>query len=160
MEVAAHDGRLETVPGVGARRAAAIRNHLAFALKRVRAPAPAAPAPGPPAALLLSVDAEYRDKAEAEKLPTIAPKRFNPEGEAWLPVMHVTRDGWHFSVLFSNTARAHELNRTRDWVVVYYYDDQHHEGQNTVVTETRGPLQGCRVVRGREPECRAHYEST
>ncbi len=158
LEIAAHDGRLETVPGVGPRRAAAIRNHLGAALKRVRAPTPAAAAPGPPVAVLLSVDAEYREKAKAEKLPTIAPKRFNPEGKAWLPVMHVTRDGWHFSALFSNTARAHELKRTRDWVVVYFYDDDHHEGQHTVVTETRGPLAGRRVVRGREAECRAFYQ--
>ncbi len=154
LEITAHDGRLETVPGVGPRRAAAIRNHLASALKRVRPSAPAAAAPGPPVEILLSVDAEYREKANAGKLPTIAPKRFNPQGKAWLPVMHVTRDGWHFSALFSNTARAHELDRTRDWVVVYYYDDEHHEGQHTVVTETRGPLAGRRVVRGRESECR------
>lgn len=159
LEIAAHDGRLERVPGVGSRRATAIRNHLASALKGVRSPAPAAVAPGPPVDVLLSVDAEYREKAGAEKLPTIAPKRFNPEGKAWLPVMHVSRDGWHFSALYSNTARAHELNRTRDWVVVYYYDDEHHEGQHTVVTETRGPLAGRRVVRGREPECRAYYQS-
>jgi len=159
LEIAAHDGRLETVPGVGPRRAAAIRNHLSSVLKRVRMPALAAAAPGPSVKVLLSVDAEYREKAEAGKLPTIAPKRFNPEAKAWLPVMHISRDGWHFSVLFSNTARAHELNRTRDWVVVYYYDDEHHEGQHTVVTETRGPLAGQRVVRGRESECRAIYES-
>ncbi len=159
LEIAAHDGRLETVPGVGPRRAAAIRNHLSLALKRVRAPAPAAAGPGPPVEVLLSVDAEYREKAGANKLPTIAPKRFNPEGKSWLPVMHVTRDGWHFSALFSNTARAHELKRTKDWVVVYFYDDEHHEGQHTVVTETRGPLAGRRVVRGRESECRTFYRS-
>ncbi len=159
LETAAHDGRLETVPGVGPRRAAAIRNHLSLALKRVRAPAPAAAGPGPPVEVLLSVDAEYREKAGANKLPTIAPKRFNPEGKSWLPVMHVTRDGWHFSALFSNTARAHELKRTKDWVVVYFYDDEHHEGQHTVVTETRGPLAGRRVVRGRESECRTFYRS-
>jgi len=39
--------------------------------------------------------------------------------------------------LYSNTAQAHQLGRTRDWVVIYYYDDQHAEGQHTVVTETR-----------------------
>ena len=90
----------------------------------------------------------------------IAPKRFNPEGKSWLPVMHITRHGWHFTVLFSNTARAHELERTHDWVVIYFYDDQHHEGQHTVVTETRGPLTGQRVVRGREAECGEYYAST
>jgi DNA polymerase/3'-5' exonuclease PolX len=29
----------------------------------------------------------------------------------------------HFTALFSNTARAHELEKTRDWVVVYYERD-------------------------------------
>ncbi|NIW87025.1 MAG: DNA-binding protein, partial [Gammaproteobacteria bacterium] len=88
----------------------------------------------------------------------IAPLRFNPTNEAWLPILHTTRDHWHFTVLFSNTARAHELDRTRDWVVIYYYDDHHQEGQHTVVTETRGPLAGKRVVRGRESECRLLHE--
>ena len=49
------------------------------------------------------------------------------------------------------------LGRTRDWVVVYFYDDEHAEGQHTIVTEVRGALAGKRVVRGREAECRAHY---
>lgn len=44
------------------------------------------------------------------------------------------------------TARAHELGRTRHGVVISYYDDRHGEGQATVVTETKGPLAGKRVV--------------
>jgi hypothetical protein len=75
--------------------------------------------------------------------------------EAWLPVLHTERADWHFSALFSNTARAHELGRTRDWVVIYFSQDSGPEGQRTVVTETRGPLAGHRVVRGREAECLA-----
>jgi hypothetical protein len=67
--------------------------------------------------------------------------------------MHVTESGWHFSALYSNSARAHQLKRTRDWVVLYFYDEQHHESQHTVVTETHGSLTGRRVVRGRESEC-------
>ena len=59
-------------------------------------------------------------------------------------------------MLFSNTARAHELGRTKDWVVIYYYDDDHHEDQCTVVKETQGPMAGDRVVRGREAEQRKH----
>ncbi len=55
--------------------------------------------------------------------------------------------------LFSNTARAHELGRTGDWVVLFY-ERNGDSGQCTVVTETRGPLAGRRVVRGRESECR------
>jgi putative hydrolase len=114
-------------------------------------------AKGPPVETILDVDHEYRVKAEAGSLPTIAPKRFNPSGDAWLPVLHTMRGDWHFTALFSNTAQAHQLNRTRDWVVIYFYDDQHAEGQHTVVTETHGPLAGRRVVRGREAECRQHY---
>jgi len=58
-------------------------------------------------------------KAAQDKLRKIAPKRFNPSGEAWLPVLHVGRDAWQFTVLFSNTQRAHELQKINDWVVVY-----------------------------------------
>lgn len=157
LEQAAVDGRLEKVGGVGQRRAAAIRASLEHMLDRVRSRPRRVQADGPGVALLLEVDREYREKAEAGRLPTIAPRRFNPRGEAWLPVLHTERDGWHFTVLYSNTARAHELDRTHDWVVLYFYDDHHQEGQHTTVTETRGELVGKRVVRGREQECRDYY---
>ncbi len=156
LEAAAHDGRLETVPGVGARRAAAVRSALAAMLGRTRGRIQKPP-DGPAVGVLLDVDREYREKAETGGLRTIAPRRFNPEGRAWLPVLHTRRDGWHFTALYSNTARAHELGRTRDWVVVYFYDDHHQEGQHTIVTETQGPLRGKRVVRGREDECHKIY---
>jgi len=159
LEAAAHDGRLEEVRGVGARRAAQIRASLASMLGRRVARAPRAQTAAPGIVTLLEVDREYRDKAAAGRLRTIAPKRFNPSGEAWLPVLHTEREGWHFTALFSNTARAHELGRTRDWVVIYYYDGEHVEAQCTVVTEPRGALAGRRMVRGREEECRAHYAS-
>lgn len=160
LELAAHDGRLESVPGVGPRRAAAIRASLQSMLARSRPQFAAASRPGaqgPSVETLLEVDREYRHAAEAGRLPTIAPRRFNPSGESWLPVLHTARDGWHFTALFSNTAQAHQLGRTRDWVVIYFYDDEHSEGQHTVVTETHGPLTGRRVLRGRETECREHY---
>jgi DNA polymerase (family 10) len=48
------------------------------------------------------------------------------------------------------------LNKTVDWVVVYYEQDGN-EHQCTVVTERRGRLKGRRVVRGREKECMAYY---
>lgn len=161
LEMAAHDGRLEHVPGVGPRRAATIRANLQAMLARGR-PRSAPAANGlvsarPPVATVLAVDKDYRDQSARDELPTIAPTRFNPSGEAWLPVLHSTRDGWHFTALFSNTAQAHQLGRTSDWVVIYYYDDEHTEGQHTVVSETHGPLAGRRVVRGREAECRAFY---
>ena len=107
--------------------------------------------------MLLDVDREYRERAQRGGLPTITPRRFNPRGESWLPVLHTARGKWHFTALFSNTARAHELGKTRDWVVMYFYDDRHAERQHTVVTETGGALTGRRVVRGREAECRTHY---
>ncbi len=158
LEVAAHDGRLEAVPGIGPRRAAAIRAGLAAMLGR-RTPIRHGSGDLPSVEVLIDVDAEYRRKSAAGKLPKIAPKRFNPDGVAWLPVLHTTRDQWHFTALFSNTARAHELGRTRDWVVVYFYDDDHREGQSTIVTETKGPLTGHRVVRGREAECQERLTS-
>lgn len=164
LEVAAHDGRLAKVPGIGHRRAAAVRDHLDAHLSRSRrrraraASAPIAPAPRPSIGLLLELDARYRAAAAAGELPTIAPRRFNPEDEAWLPVLHDSREGWDCTLLYSNTARAHELGRTRDWVVVYYERDGH-EDQCTVVTEFRGRLAGRRVVRGREEECAQHYRA-
>jgi hypothetical protein len=53
--------------------------------------------------------------------------------------------------------KAHELGKTKDWVVVYFHLDSEPESQCTVVTETRGPLAGRRVVRGREGECAGYY---
>jgi putative hydrolase len=157
LEVAAHDGRLETVPRVGPRRAAGVRAALASILGHSRLYRRHETPQGPGVELLLEVDREYREKAQMGRLPTIAPKRFNPEGKAWLPLLHTQRGNWHFTVLYSNTPRAHELGRTLDWVVVYFYDDHHQEGQHTVVTETHGPLTGKRVVRGQEAACRTHY---
>ena len=157
LEVAAHDGRLERVPRLGARRAAAIRAALVQMLDRARASRRRAPAASaaqePPVAWLLDVDREYRDAAQAGTLPKIAPRRFNPQGQAWLPVLHTQRGDWHFAALYSNTARAHELGRVHDWVVLYGEDKDHGQRQYTVVTATRGPLAGRRVVRGREAEC-------
>lgn len=82
LETAAHDGRLEDVPGLGPRRAAQIRASLASMLGRRVARAPRAPAQAPAVATLLDVDREYREKAAAGRLRTIAPKRFNPRSEA------------------------------------------------------------------------------
>jgi len=163
LEAAAHDGSLEKVPGVGPRRAAVVRATLAEMLARARPPRRAdAGGSGqePDVAALLDVDREYREGAQAGRLPTIAPKRFNPEGKAWLPILHTERGPWHFTALYSNTARAHQLDRIRDWVVIYFSSDSAHEGQHTVVTETSGTLTGRRVVRGREVECHAHYRNS
>lgn len=154
LEVAAHDGRLAALPAVGARRAAMIVAGLAARLGRARAVQVRAPVE-PPVTMLLDVDREYREKGDL--LPRIAPRRFNPTGERWLPVLHTERRGWRFTALYSNTALAHRLGRTRDWVVVYFHANHEPEGQRTVVTETFGPLAGRRVVRGREAECARNH---
>lgn len=63
---------------------------------------------------------------------------------------------WGFTVLFSNTARAQKLDKTRDWVAIYYFGGGQ-EGQGTVITASRGDLEGRRVVRGREEDYRQRY---
>lgn len=157
LELAAYDGRLDKVAGVGIRRASAIRAALNQMLGRKSHPQTHELEAEPSIEILLDVDLEYRARAEADKLPTIAPKRFNPESKSWLPILHTTRGEFHFTALYSNTARAHQLHRTHDWVVLYFYDKHHHEYQHTVVTETHGALIGKRVVRGREPDCLEYY---
>jgi len=152
LEAAAHSNRLETVPGFGSRRAAMVRTALAEMLGHVRS-SPVSPHEEPPVDLLLDVDREYRQRTAAGDLIEIAPKRFNPSSEAWLPVLHTVRDGWYFTALYSNTARAHQLGRVTDWVVIYFHKDQWPEGQRTIVTERSGRHRGSRVVRGREAEC-------
>lgn len=166
LEIAAHDGRLEALPGIGPGLVRSIRAQLdtllaghtrrdvRAALRPARAERPALPH----VAVLLDVDAEYRARAERGELPTIAPRRFNAAEEAWLPVMHVRHGRFRLTALYSNTPRAHTLGKTNDWVVLYVLDlDTNREQQVTVVTETRGELRGRRVVRGHEAACRAHY---
>jgi hypothetical protein len=115
LEIAAHDGRLAALPGVGTRRAAAIAAGLAARLGRPRG-VPVRAAAEPSVLMLLDGDREYREKAG--RLPRIAPRRFNPTGERWLPVLHTERSGGLFTALNSNTALAHRLGRTGDWVVL------------------------------------------
>jgi hypothetical protein len=153
LEVAAHDGGLEEVDGIGARRAQMIRAALTERLGRPRIRHPGSEGQRPSVALLLDVDREYRERAKAGTLRKIAPKRFNSSGEAWLPVLHTSREEWEFTALFSNTLLAHEFGRTEDWVIIYYRSDGLPEARCTVVTEFRGILAGQRVVRGREEEC-------
>ena len=165
LELAAHDGRLEQVEGIGQDRAQGVRLALSGMLSQssqrrlrqaFREEAGKGKEERPPVSLLLELDEEYRTKARRDQLRKIAPKRFNPEGQAWLPVMRVRRGGWSFTVLFSNTALAHRSGKTHDWVVIYYErgGEQH---QSTVVTAERGKLAGKRVVRGRERESGEYY---
>jgi DNA polymerase (family 10) len=152
IEAAARAGRLAAVEGFGPKRIRAVREVLATRLGRTRRPARTGAAP--PVGLILEMDRRYRELGAAGRLHRIAPRRQNPSGAAWLPILHEERAGWSFTVLFSNTPLAHELGRTHDWVVVYHERDDE-EGRATVVTETRGPLAGQRVVRGRERETAA-----
>jgi Holliday junction resolvasome RuvABC DNA-binding subunit len=161
LEQSAYDGRLAQVPGMGRKRLQGVRESLAGRFRR-RPQVPERPrveqrAEQPPVAELLDIDREYREKAAADRLPRIAPRRFNPTGEAWLPILHTDRDDRHYTALFSNTARAHELGMTDDWVVIYR-DDRRSDGQWTVITSRFGQLEGRRIVRGREAECSTYYE--
>jgi DNA polymerase (family 10) len=161
LEMAAHEGRLEEVEGIGPERAEGVRVALAGMLSRSsrRRLHEASEQEGrerPSVRLLLEIDEQYRRKARQGQLRQIAPKRFNPQGEAWLPVLNTKREGWSFTVLYSNTALAHRRGKTHDWVVIYY-ERAGIQRQGTVVTAERGKLAGKRVVRGRERECGEYY---
>jgi hypothetical protein len=155
LEAAAHDGRLQRLR-MGDKRIFGIRDALAGRLGRAGRRTVTEHEPLPAVSELLDVDREYREQAAKGALPTIAPRRFNPTHEAWLPVLHTRRGERHYTALYSNTARAHELRRTRDWVVLYF-DGRGTERQCTVITSGRGVLRGRRIVAGREPECLQHY---
>ncbi|MCI0426429.1 MAG: helix-hairpin-helix domain-containing protein [Nitrospiraceae bacterium] len=161
LEMAAHDGRLTEVGGIGPKKLQGIIDSLTARLGRVRQ------RPGrtagrqtaePPVEELLDVDREYREAAHAGRLQRIAPHRFNPTGEAWLPILHTQRSIRHYSAMFSNTALAHRLKKTQDWVLLYY-DDDHGERQCTVITSHQAPFSGKRIVRGREEDCAVYYQS-
>jgi hypothetical protein len=156
LEVAAHDGRLAKVLGFGKKRLAGIRDSLATRLGRVRTGGLSQGSGQPPVVEILDVDREYRRKSSEGTLLKIAPKRFNPRGEKWLPILHTSRGERHYTALFSNTPRAHQLNKTSDWVVIYF-DNGGGERQCTVITAGYGPLADKRIIRGREPECMEYY---
>lgn len=163
LEAAAHDGRLETVPGFGPRRVLGVKETLGYLLRnsphRTVARDHKVVDQRPPVSAILEVDKRYRARASRGTLRKISPRRFNPEHRVWLPVFHCELDGWSMTAMFSNTARAHYLDRTGDWVVVYYERDGV-EGQCTVVTEHAGRMKDKRVVRGREAECAKQVDAT
>jgi putative hydrolase len=156
LEAAAHDSRLSSLEGFGSKKVAGIVDSLASRLGRVGQP-DRGPVMEAPVEELLDVDREYREAAQAGKLPVIAPRRFNPGKKAWLPILHTQRGDRHYTALFSNTARAHRLGTTDDWVILYQ-DGESGSHQCTVVTSHHGPLQGRRIVRGREAECEEYFE--
>ena len=158
LEAAAHDGRLKDIAGIGEKKLAGIADSLAARLGRARPlrRSDKKEPPEPSVDEILDVDREYRQKAGDGTLPTIAPRRFNPNREAWLPILHSERGSRHYIALFSNTPRAHEKRKTTDWVVVYC-ETKGGEQQYTGITSERGPLLGKRIVRGRELECMDYY---
>ncbi len=167
LEQATYNGNLEQVRGFDQDKVKTVQTALAGMLsgaaqnriERKKAQAEGEDLPDRPSVeTLLAVDAEYRKKAAAGQLKQIAPKRFNPENEAWLPILNTKRDGWDLTALFSNTAQAHKLDKVRDWVVIYY-EKGGLESQATVVTSGGGELGGKRVVRGREMETKQYYQS-
>lgn len=158
MEAAAHDNRLSDLAGIGKKKLAGIVDSLATRLGRVRREGHAHEPDEPSVEELLEIDREYREKATADQLPKIAPRRFNPSGEAWLPILHTHRGERNYTALYSNTARAHKLGRIRDWVVLYY-DGGLDERQATVITSQFGSLSGKRIVRGRENECEQFHQT-
>jgi putative hydrolase len=165
LENSLHTGQLEQIKGMGEKRLQAIKNWLSSNYiernKKLKNDTSAFSEENkkPSVELLLKLDTEYRDKANAGQLPLITPIQFNPENKAWLPILHSQKANWHFTVMYSNTQRAHTLDKIYDWVIILFYDCHHLEGQYTVVTEVRGNLIDRRVVRGREDECGAYYNN-
>jgi len=150
---------LDALPGFGAGRLRAVRDSLAGRFRRpITVSSPGTPLAAktvaqPPSITnqptvdeLLAVDQEYRTKAAADRLPKLAPRRYNPTGEAWLPILHTLRGQTHYTALYSNTACAHDLGTIKDWVVIYRDGHGHgHDGagQWTVVTAHVA----CRLIR-------------
>jgi hypothetical protein len=155
LEMALADGRLDRAAGFGERRLEAVRAGLHERLQLLRGRVRRGLTPD--VGMLLAVDTDYRRRAGLGELKLIAPRRFNPQGLAWLPVLHAHQPPWHFTAMYSNTARAHQLNKSRDWVVIFVTHEHEPDWQCTVVTETHGILKGRRVVRGMEAECERHY---
>ena len=148
LEAAAYDGRLASLKGFGPRRVESLRHSLADMLARRRPRQAPIDRQQPSLADILSIDQTYR--SNVDKLPEIKPRRFNPTGEARLPILHTERDGWQFTALFSNSPAAHRFGKIRDWVVMYFERPDQPEGQVTGVTEHGGALDGKRVIRGQE----------
>ncbi|HEY0995052.1 MAG TPA: helix-hairpin-helix domain-containing protein [Gemmatimonadaceae bacterium] len=156
LEAAAHDGRLQKIAGFGPKRVAGIRDTLAQRLGRLRRMSLPREGPQPTVAELLDVDREYRERTGAGTLPRIAPRRYNPANEPWLPILHTERGGRFFTALFSNSPRAHQMRKVWDWVTLYW-DGDDGERRATIITARVGPLHDRRVIRGREKECEQHY---
>lgn len=161
LQAAAQDGRLAKLSGMGPKRLQAVRESLTARFRRQQPTGMRQTAETTNVAVdvgeLLDVDQEYRRLARRNKLPRVAPRKFNPTAQAWLPILHTRRGDHQYTALFSNTARAHEMGTIHDWVVIYR-DDARGNGRWTVITSHFGPLQGRRIIRGLEDECLKFYQ--
>ena len=160
LEAAVYSGRLAQLPEFGKKRLRAIQESLArrFNRNEKRRFIPPAYHHAPRVDEILDIDKEYRRKAREGKLSLISPKYFNPEQKPWLPVLHTQRENRHYTALFSNTVRAHELGMTHDWVVIHQ-DGQNGNGQWTVITSLFGQLKGRRIIPEHEAECQNFYQN-
>lgn len=154
LEIAAHDGRLASVRGMGRARVLSVGAALAGRFRRGPDIADAVrlqrQLEAPSVMELLAIDQEYRGRAEQHELPQIAPRNPVPGQRNWLPVLHAERRGRWFTVLYAGGAATGDA-------VVIYRDDAIGDGQWVVASSDLGAFRGRRVVRGREAECRVHY---
>jgi Helix-hairpin-helix domain len=131
VEDAVKDGRLRDL-GLPER---SIEN-LATVLELRKKASP--PTQEPSVSDLLAVDDEYRRLGAS--------------------ALTVHRNGWTFRASYSSSPLAYRLGQTRDWVVIRFAKDEL-AGERVVVSESRPPWRGQRVVRGREHECQACWAS-
>ena len=157
LEAAANDGRLSALTGIGPRRLSAIKGSLKSILATRHPSSRTAPNSQPPVATILEVDQAYRTADAENTLSKISLQRPGTTDVTKVPILHTERDGWRFTAIYSNTRTAQTFKRTRDWVMIYFEEDGHGQGQCTVVTEHHGPLIGKRVIRGSEDACAEHY---
>jgi DNA polymerase (family X) len=145
LNQAARDGKLRAV-GVGDKRLRGIQDALTVRLTPSQPPTPISGEPA--AADLLAVDEEFR-RLHQDRLTLSNDHDGRPR---LLPVLAVRRNGWLLRAQPADTALAHRMHTTHDWVVIQFRNEQC-SGKRTVVTENRGSQRGQRVVRGRENEC-------
>ncbi|MCB0322949.1 MAG: hypothetical protein KDD69_05225 [Bdellovibrionales bacterium] len=155
LEIAVHSERIFAVPGIGPRRAAALRAELAEKLKRI--PGKSVPEDRqPPVSLLLAIDRDFRALARRMQLRTVRQRRFNPMGES-APRLERTVGQWRCTAMYSNSPLAHTLKRQGEWVLILYETQDHCQGYAAAVTARNGVAAGQRVIRGREQECLQWY---
>ena len=97
LGLAAHDGTLKEVPGLGSRKIQGINDTLSSILSRssrrrarrlrwLEHEMKEISLHKPGVELVLEVDTEYREKAIRGLLRKITPKRFNPSGDKGFPI--------------------------------------------------------------------------